>query len=194
MGRPNLTKVRRAEILDAFERCVADYGLEGSSAERIAQEAGMKRSILRHYVGNREELIHALADRVVEKYRTGMEEYLRSTAEETPLDQLMGLLFPDQPIGTPETLMACEALIGSADKYPRVRKLMTSYVDDLVVASARLLRSAFPEAGHARCWAVAYGVVGLCFNQESLRPLQLPPRYPKAVRTCVDTLIESLSS
>ena len=53
MGRPDLTEVRTAEILDAFERCVARFGLEGSSLERDAEEAGMKRSILRHYIGNR---------------------------------------------------------------------------------------------------------------------------------------------
>ena len=60
MGRPNLTEVRTAEILDAFERCVARYGLEGSSLERVAEEAGVKRSILRHYIGNRDEMITGL--------------------------------------------------------------------------------------------------------------------------------------
>ena len=38
MGRPSLTEVRTVEILDAFERCVARYGLEGSSLERIAED------------------------------------------------------------------------------------------------------------------------------------------------------------
>ena len=41
MGRPNLTEVRTSEILDAFERCVARFGLEGSSLERVAEEAGI---------------------------------------------------------------------------------------------------------------------------------------------------------
>ena len=76
MGRPNLTEIRSAEILDAFERCVARYGLEESSLERVADEAGMKRSILRHYVGNREDLVQGLAERVVTKYRQNLREFL----------------------------------------------------------------------------------------------------------------------
>ena len=66
MPRPDLTEQRTAEILDAFERCIVRHGLDGSSLEKIGEEAGMKRPILRHYVGNREALVMALAERVID--------------------------------------------------------------------------------------------------------------------------------
>ena len=69
MGRKSLAAARREEILDAFERCVVKYGLEGSSLEQIADEAGMKRSIIRHYIGNRDELVDQLVERAVGNYR-----------------------------------------------------------------------------------------------------------------------------
>jgi hypothetical protein len=30
------------------------FGLEGSTLERVAEHAGMKRSVVRHYLGNRD--------------------------------------------------------------------------------------------------------------------------------------------
>ena len=62
MPRPSLKTVRREEILEAFAFCAARFGLEGATQERIADRAGVKRSILRHYLGNRDEMTDALID------------------------------------------------------------------------------------------------------------------------------------
>ena len=37
---------------------------KSSSLEKVADQAGMKRPIIRHYVGNRDDLILALTERV----------------------------------------------------------------------------------------------------------------------------------
>ena len=192
MGRPNLTEIRTAEILDAFERCVARYGLEGSSLERVAEEAGMQRSILRHYVGNRDDLIEALAKRVVAKYRQSLNDFLGSLSKENRPGQLLTFLLPDKPVESAESVMVVEALIAAGDKYPQVQQLMLDYIDDLVQATAKELQAANPNAPRQRCWGAAYGIVSICFNQESLSPLGLPPRYLKAARSCSEVLIQSL--
>ena len=67
VGRRSLASTRRPQILRAFEACVLRYGLEGSSLERIAQEAGVRRSLIRHYFGNRNELTEALIEGVIER-------------------------------------------------------------------------------------------------------------------------------
>ena len=77
MGRPSLAEQRKEEILDAFGRCVAKFGLEGSSLEKIAEEAGMRRSILRHYLGNRDEMVIALAKKVIGEYRSSTKAFLK---------------------------------------------------------------------------------------------------------------------
>ena len=111
MGRPDLTAIRTAEILDAFERCVARFGLEGSSLERVAEEAGMKRSILRHYVGNREDLVQALAERVVSKYRQRFDKFREGTSTEKLPNQLIEFFLPKQPFESAESILVVEALI-----------------------------------------------------------------------------------
>lgn len=194
MGRPDLTELRTAEILDAFERCVARYGLEGSSLERVAEEAGMKRSILRHYIGNRDAMIAALADRVVRKYRLAFQQFLAEISDRHRIKQLLSYFFPDEPVESTADLLVVEALIAAADNDAAIRQQMLDYVDGLVGDLAQQLKLAVPTARPQQCWDVAYGLVSICFNQESLSPLRLPPKYLKAARSSAETLVRSLAS
>jgi len=187
-----LTAERTAQILDAFERCVARYGLEGSSLERVAEEAGVKRSILRHYVGNRDDLILALGERVIAKYRSDIGELIGSVTSKGRVNKLLEFFFPDQPFETIESTLIVESLIAAAEKYPRIRELKTEYIEELVATTADQLRQEYPTVTRQQCWAVAYGVVCICFNQESLVPLQLPNKFLQAARNSARRLIESL--
>lgn len=192
MGRPDLTAQRTEEILDAFAQCVARFGLEGSSLERVAEEAGMKRSILRHYVGNREDLVLALARRVVSAYRSELAAFMDSLPETGAIRQLIDYYLPPQPRGSTESVLVIEALIAASELYPDVRELMMGYVDNVVDLTTARLQKEFPSASRQACWGVAYGVISVWFNQESLTSLQLPPKYLKAARSSVRKLIDSL--
>src|SRR5438876_910806 len=100
VGRPSLAETRRPQILRAFETCVLKYGLEGSSLERIAAEAGVQRSLIRHYFGNRAELTQALIDgvieRTVENYRDVIRDAGAEGGTETLIDYLTGPKFPER--------------------------------------------------------------------------------------------------
>ena len=194
MGRPDLTEQRTAEILDAFEQCVARFGLEGSSLERIAEEAGMKRSILRHYVGNRDDLILALAERVVRKYRAHLDVFANSISPEKRINQLVELLLPTRSEATSDSILVIESLIAAAEQHEEVREQMLSYMDDVVEMVASQLRLEFPKQSKGECWSVAYGVVCIWFNQESLSPLRLQAKYLRAARATMRSLIETLRS
>lgn len=192
MGRPSLVAQRTEEILDAFERCVARFGMEGSSLEVIAEEAGMKRSILRHYVGNREQLVHALAERVIDKYDRMLAEHTAQASHLPPVEQLMSYLFPATAVSTAESLLVLEALIAASATSTDIRTRMRDWIDRLVDWSADLLRRAYPAARRRQCWAVGYGVISICFNHESLTPLQPGPRYQRAAKAAALALIQSL--
>ena len=43
MGRPSIKAERREQILDAYETCVARFGVGGASLEKIAETAGLAR-------------------------------------------------------------------------------------------------------------------------------------------------------
>jgi AcrR family transcriptional regulator len=59
-----MAEERIPEILDAYTR----YGLEGTTLQRVADEAGMARGHIRHYVGNREQLRRLFGRRMVARY------------------------------------------------------------------------------------------------------------------------------
>lgn len=192
MGRPSLAEVRRSEILDAFASCIVSYGLDGSSLERVADEAGVKRSIIRHYIGNRDDLVDALAERVTAQYRAHLAEFVSGISDRSRVRQLLDFLFPKASVETTQSILVFESLIAAGERYPNVRTLMLDYVEHLVDQIADQLRLEYPTATRSRCWNVAYGVVGICFNQESLSPLGLSNSYLKAARQCSELLIRSL--
>lgn len=67
MGRKSLANERRAQIIDAFYRCVVRDGLQNASTRQIAQEAGVQPSILHHYFKDRAEMIEELVKRIVDQ-------------------------------------------------------------------------------------------------------------------------------
>ena len=192
MGRRSLAEQRKAEILDAFGRCVARFGLEGSSLEKIAEEAGMKRSILRHYIGNRDELVDALAEKVISDYRQQTQYWFDNFRPKKRQQDLIEFLLPAKPTGTTEELLVIEALIAAADQYPKVRQLVFASIDDFIQLVADQLKQISPKSTRKKCWEVAYGLVCISFNQESLQPLQLPKKYLNSARNVAHALIAGL--
>jgi len=65
-----MAKQRRAQIIDAFYRCIKRDGLQNASTRRIAEEAGVKPSILHHYFKDRDEMIEELVKNVVDDLTT----------------------------------------------------------------------------------------------------------------------------
>ena len=192
MGRPSLVAERTTEILDAFERCIVRFGIESSSLERIAEEANMKRSILRHYVGNRDDLVAALADRVTQQYRELFDEYVAGHSDLEPVQQLIGFLFPAKPLSTAQSLWVLESLIAISATSADIRRKMFDYVDGLVERSATMLHQSYTNASKKDCWTVAYGVVSICFNQESLAALEPPSKYARAAEAAAWALVRTL--
>src|SRR5690242_13750632 len=68
MGRPPMQAERRVAILDAFIELIAERGLESVSLDDVAAAAGVQRSVIRHFVGNRADLVRGATTRLAERY------------------------------------------------------------------------------------------------------------------------------
>lgn len=106
VGRPSVASERRQQILDAVEECVLRYGLEGSTLERIAAEAGVSRSNLAHFVGNRDEIIEAALTLSVDRYVDGMQAQL----SDLPVEDRLGAYIDLALDGSEETQRATALL------------------------------------------------------------------------------------
>lgn len=73
MGRPRIEAQRREEILSAFEACVVRSGLANTTLNDVAEEVGQPRSLVRYFLGNRDEMVARLIDRMVERHAAEFE-------------------------------------------------------------------------------------------------------------------------
>ena len=82
MVRPSIKEASKEETLTAFSRYITKYGLAGSSLEKVAEESGLKRPLIRHYVGNREDLLSLLEEQVTDHSRQILDELLQNLSPE----------------------------------------------------------------------------------------------------------------
>lgn len=68
MARKKLDEERVPQILDAFERCIIQFGIADTSLQRVAEEAGISRTTIHHYIGGRRELIKAAHKRFADTW------------------------------------------------------------------------------------------------------------------------------
>ncbi|UUT35983.1 TetR/AcrR family transcriptional regulator [Microbacterium elymi] len=61
MTRPSVAVERRRQIAEATIRCIGAHGYAGTTLDRVANEAGMARGHVRHFAGNRDEMLVAAA-------------------------------------------------------------------------------------------------------------------------------------
>jgi len=192
MPRKDLTEERTAQILDAFERCIARHGLDGTSLEQVAEEAEVKRSLIRHYIGNRDDLVRAAADRFGTRYRAQLQEMRDYASGAGRIDRLLECLFPPASPERFSEVLVAEAMIAAGEHDEPIREMMADVVVRTIETVRDVLLDEHPAADRRAAWNVAYGVVGVSFNYESLGSLALPARHRSAGIDAARRLIGTL--
>ena len=101
MSRPSIAKHRPEEILDAFESCVIEKGLDKTTLMNIAERSGLPRSLVRHFMGNRADLETKLIERVLERLDQKLSTIPASRTEPSPdalVNYVLLELFGDQAL------------------------------------------------------------------------------------------------
>lgn len=191
MPRPSVKAERTEEILDAFERCVALYGVEGSTLERIAEAAGLRRSLLRHYLGNREDLLQALVERFLAQSARETELLFASLPKRGRAAKLIDYLF-DETYADTQAILVADALVAASAHRPELAPKLRKWTEDFAARIAEELGRSFPAAKPAALKEVAAGVVGIFFTVDSLAPLGPMPRFRAASKAAAQRLVSSL--
>lgn len=167
MPRPRLSDTRRPQILDAFSTCIARHGLEGTTLERIAEVAGMKRTILRHYIGNRDNLVIQAAERIQDRFVSWVDEHIEPAADAR---QVLSILFTINNDNLSElTLFARFTPDARVDL---VRPFIAHGVAHLANVLARKLHQ-ISTADRSTARSLAAGISSLCLAHQILGPLDL---------------------
>jgi len=76
MPRPSIANERREDILEAFEACALEKGLGATTLADVAEKAGLPRPLVRHFMGNRADMVTGLIERMTQRAITGIEKAL----------------------------------------------------------------------------------------------------------------------
>lgn len=170
MARPNLTDLRRQQILDAFETCVARYGIEGATLAKTAEQAGIARALIRHNLGNRADLVEALTKRFIKKSQIGTELLVRSLPSTGQSRALVKILF-DPTYSDPHLVKVANALIAASPNDETLAAKMRDWSNDFIMALMKVFSNEHANASPDKVMAVATGIAGIYSNVEALRPL-----------------------
>lgn len=74
MGRPSNREARRAQILAAFARVLADHGYAGATVAAVAMEAEVAPGLIHHHFDDKEDLLTSLLQDLVARFRGRIRE------------------------------------------------------------------------------------------------------------------------
>lgn len=92
MPRPSIATKRREEILQAFEACALRKGLAATTLADVAEEAGLPRPLVRHFMGNRADMVTGLIERMMQRTSGAIEKALAAAGEQRDEETLQIVL------------------------------------------------------------------------------------------------------
>ncbi|WDE07412.1 TetR/AcrR family transcriptional regulator [Thalassomonas viridans] len=171
MARPSMAGQRREEILDALEQCILEKGIQATSLENIAETAGMKRTILRHYIGNRDDIICALSQRWAEKYSQQWQELLAWLPGSNRAQALIDALFSAGSKDKVNNTIIGEAIFSEAKRLEPIKLHQKQTMQEFIRHLIREFSTQYPGSDESTIELVSYGIYSNYLMSESLLPL-----------------------
>lgn len=103
MGRKSNAPQRREQIIWALYDCLAEKGHEKVTIKGIAARAEMPPGVIHYYFKSKDDIVSSLAEVMVDKYSTMLEEHLAEAASteqriESVIDFIVDILVFNRPL------------------------------------------------------------------------------------------------
>ncbi|MEU9456202.1 helix-turn-helix domain-containing protein [Streptomyces sp. NPDC048277] len=194
MGRRSLAAERRQQVMEAASRCMATYGLAGTTLEKIAEESGLSRSHVRHYVGNRDDLLLALVEWVQERDDRA---FAAAVAEAPPAQRLavaMDHLFGSWFLGAGDEGAVILELVKAGRSDETLREAMMSGYRLMLGAIESALAAEFPDSTPPARRSTAYGLLCLAIGNAMMSDLDRPLGSGGLIRVAGEALVAQLGA
>lgn len=192
MARAKIEDERKEQILAAFEACVIREGLAKTTLQKVADEAGLPRSLVRYFVGNRASMVDLLITRMIKRAT----EAFAADRELSPglsIHELVDFLF-DQAMGDDTSNNVVGELWYLAQRDEAVRKNLSSLYQTLVASLVEQMVNNEMGATDQQRQAAAYVLMSLAYGDSSFAFLKLKTGDRKAARHAAYAMTESLMS
>jgi TetR/AcrR family transcriptional regulator, transcriptional repressor of bet genes len=169
---------RRRQIIDATVDCMAAHGVGGTTLERIADAAGMARGHVRHFAGNRDELLTEAA-RVFYFGDLALQETdLETLAREAPLvpatadvEGALDYLFGEFAVPGVENA-ATFAFMDAGRTIPAIHDIQVRAYRGMEDSLTAILERARPDLGAAVCRRTAEAVFTVAMGNNLINDLR----------------------
>ncbi|NMP33128.1 TetR/AcrR family transcriptional regulator [Thalassotalea sp. M1531] len=172
MARPSLAPQRIEEILDALEVCILKHGIQATSLESIAETAGMKRTILRHYIGNRDDIICALSKRWRDKYSDQWQQIVAWLPATNRSEAMIDALFTVGSADRVNATIIGEAIFSEAKRLSPIKEDQQHIMLEFHQHVSDALKVDYPDASDDKVSLVSHGIYASYLMAESLLPLK----------------------
>jgi len=163
VGRKSLKTQKVSNILDAFEACIKRQGLQGTTLDDIAKEAQMARRMVRHYTGNKEQLVALGVARIIEKFNQSafsiIDQHNTKNRLETGLDYLFSEAF-----NTHDATQSIAALLPVSFHDEQVKAALKTIYDTLQYNIDSEIAIAKPNADPKIRQRTSYNIMCLAFG------------------------------
>lgn len=192
MARPKIDKERREEIIAAFEACVVRRGLAATTLSDVATEASLPRSLVRYFVGNRDDMVELLIARMVARAEDELTSPGTKGDDARTVYDVVDFLF-DRMFADATSNAVVDELWNLAerddDTRARLEAVYTKLVRELV---KRLRRDPRVNATKRDIEAVAFALMSLAYGEVSFRELGVAGAPRKRVRKLAHGLAATL--
>ncbi|MEM7117074.1 MAG: TetR/AcrR family transcriptional regulator [Chloroflexota bacterium] len=194
MGRRDLSEERCDQILDAFQHCIVRHGLASTTVTKVAEAAGMKRSIIHHYVGDRNDLLAALLQRYIEQDQQAFADHLAGQTTPPDIDRLLDFLFSGWLKADPHVGIIVNSLLAETAHNLQLRELCYQAYKVVQDGIADVIGAQYPSTPPERCQLIAHAIFSLLNGNLAMRVLGLDQAGQPEMRELVKELIQTLET
>ncbi|WP_394160131.1 TetR/AcrR family transcriptional regulator [Galactobacter valiniphilus] len=189
MVRPSVADERRTQILEATLKTIAEHGLAKSSLDRIADTAGMSRGHIRHFVGNRDDL---LVDTARYLYLDGGDELSVMPRDASTLDDAMEYLFGGPFTKTTDEDVVILGLVELSRTNERIASVLAESYENTRQSLIRFLADRYPNASQERYDGAASSILTAAMGNVFMNDFDRNTQRSAQVRHGIELMLATL--
>ncbi|MEM8542741.1 MAG: TetR/AcrR family transcriptional regulator [Cyanobacteria bacterium P01_H01_bin.119] len=192
MGRKSLAIERREDILNAFEQCILERGIDGTSFQHIAQVLGMDRKMISHYFKNREALVDAMIKRIVDGFDLRMSEALVNLERPVGVMELVDIFCGQQDAAILRIDILWTEILAYATRSEAVRDRIQQSYEKMFWTVGEALKREYPNVPEKQLQIATYTVTTLLDRSPTFEWLGVTGSPIKSARAAIAKVLESL--
>ncbi|HBM89289.1 MAG TPA: hypothetical protein DD437_12145 [Rhodobiaceae bacterium] len=191
MARAKIEDERKEQILKAFEACVIRHGLAKTTLQKVADEAGLPRSLVRYFVGNRDSMVDLLITRMIERGEATLADAQQAGRAST-LGDLIDTVF-DRTFGDETSNNVVGELWYLAQRDGAIRSRLAEMYGR--ITDALVTQMTIEEIGPdmAARQDAAHALLSLAYGEASFTDIGLSKPNSISTRQLADALVRELA-